>query len=149
MEGLTQFLLHTGFRIREALSLEWENCRSEVITLWNTKSGVPRSVPKTKKVEKILAGLRHKEKGPFRDLTYGQIRYRWDKARNLIGKGGERGWTLHGCRHTFCSNLVQKGTQIQVVGQLAGHGKDLAMTMRYAHLDPATLSRAISVLDSD
>lgn len=147
MESLTQLLLHTGFRIREALSLEWENCEGDVITLWNTKNGVPRSVPKTKKVEKILEAFSHKEGGPFLHLTYGKVRYMWDKARKRIGKEGVKGWTLHGCRHTFCSNLVQRGTQIQVVGQLAGHGRDLAMTMRYAHLDPNTLSRAVRVLD--
>ena len=147
MELLTKFLLNTGFRIREALSLEWENCSDDVITLWDTKSGVPRSVPKTKTVRKILEELSHKEGGPFLDMTYGLVRYRWDKARKMIGKEGAKGWTLHGCRHTFCSNLVQRGTQIQVVGQLAGHGRDLAMTLRYAHLDPNTLSRAIRVLD--
>jgi integrase len=54
----------------------------------------------------------------------------------------------HDCRHTFCSRLVQRGVNLKVVQELAGH-KTIAMTARYAHLDKANLVDALALLNRD
>jgi site-specific recombinase XerD len=48
----------------------------------------------------------------------------------------------HDMRHTFCSRLVAEGVPLLDVQQLAGH-KSYSTTLRYAHLSPDQLKRAV------
>jgi site-specific recombinase XerD len=52
----------------------------------------------------------------------------------------------HDCRHTFCSRLVSSGVPLLEVQQLAGH-KLYSTTLRYAHLSPDHLKRAIEKVE--
>src|SRR5262249_42886020 len=67
----------------------------------------------------------------------------WETARVRAGVPDCR---LHDLRHTYASRLVSGGVPIIHVARLLGH-KSIAMTMRYSHLAPLELDRAISVLD--
>jgi site-specific recombinase XerD len=51
----------------------------------------------------------------------------------------------HDCRHTFASRLVMAGVDLYSVAKLLGH-KDIKVTMRYAHLAPGYLKKAVNVL---
>ncbi len=52
---------------------------------------------------------------------------------------------MHNLRHSFCSNLVQKGVSLYVVKELAGH-QQLSTTEIYSHLTHTNLSNAVAVL---
>lgn len=54
------------------------------------------------------------------------------------------GW--HVLRHTFASHLLMRGAPLKAVQELLGHAT-IDMTMRYAHLSPAAMNEAISLLD--
>jgi site-specific recombinase XerD len=51
----------------------------------------------------------------------------------------------HCNRHTFCTNLTEKGVQLKVIQKLAGH-KTIAMTARYAKATDETLRMAVALL---
>jgi len=53
---------------------------------------------------------------------------------------------FHDLRHTFASHLVMAGVDITTVSRLLGH-KSLTMTLRYSHLAPSHMAKAVNVLD--
>jgi site-specific recombinase XerD len=52
----------------------------------------------------------------------------------------------HDLRHTFCSRLVQRGVNLKVVQEAAGH-LTIQTTAKYAHLDKRSLHEAMTVLN--
>jgi integrase len=54
---------------------------------------------------------------------------------------------FHDLRHTFASHLVMAGVDITTVSKLLGH-KSLTMTLRYSHLAPSHMVKAVDILDS-
>ena len=143
---IVRVLLDTGMRIGELLSLEWENIQGNLIVLDKTKNFSARSIPMTPEVQSIMEYFSKISGGPFRWVSYTQVKSRWDRVKKQLG------WTdtqecLHACRHTFITNLVQENTNLFMVQQLAGH-KSLAMTKRYTHLAPNDLEDVIKTLAS-
>ena len=81
-----------------------------------------------------------KAKGePFKDVN--------SSFATALKKSGIPHFRYHDLRHTFASWLVMKGVDIRTVQELLGH-KDLRMTMRYAHLAPDHMKRAVEILDT-
>jgi integrase len=53
---------------------------------------------------------------------------------------------FHDLRHTFAYHCIMAGVDITALSKLLGH-KSLKMTLRYAHLAPSHLVRAVNILD--
>src|SRR6266513_265099 len=115
-----------------------------VILLDITKSGKRREVPLNRAADAVLARRGPRDVGlVFGSRNWDRFRTAWENAI-IRAKLTDLHW--HDLRHTFASWAVQRGATLQEVKELLGHGS-LAMVMRYAHLSPEHLRRAVARLD--
>ena len=144
--------LNSGMRRGEILSLEWDNhidLKHGFILLEITKNGERREIPINNTLKSTLQSLTRRIDIPyvFFDNVTGK-RYLNVKTsfKTALRKAGIRDFHFHDLRHTFASHLVMAGVDITTVSRLLGH-KSLKMTLRYAHLAPAHMAKAVDILD--
>jgi integrase len=144
--GLATILFDTGMRVSEALRLEKAEVDFDTnsITVWGdaTKSGKSRGVPMTRRVRQLLENRTL----PFQFKNLDEVERVWERMRKELG--GKPDWLLHSMRHTFASRLVRRGVDLYTVGSLLGHST-VTVTERYAHLNPAKLAQAVSLLEGE
>lgn len=169
LRDLCTFLIDTGARLSEATTLTWANVDMKrhprpLVKFMDTKSGKPRSVPLTKRVEEMFRRLHankpEREERVFLYRPLGNDRLREVKNGTKVKpyRNPHGAWykatadarlddlNLHDLRHTFASRLVMRGVPLLTVSKLLGHAT-IQMTMRYAHLAPDAFDAAIAALD--
>ena len=142
---------NTGLRIgAEFLPLQWSNVdlvRGTVtVEAAYSKSGEGRTVPLNSRAKAAFYALYEIRRGPFvlskpNGEPYKDIDGAFKIARNGAGLEGT-GVTIHTLRHTFASNLVMSGVDVETVRQYGGWS-DLSLVQRYAHLSPNHKAKAI------
>ena len=152
--------LHTGLRLSEQYSLDWENVNlaRRVLTVPRPKNGEMRHVPLNESAMAALAELQKRsgDVGPVilnaEGVGLSSPRYWFEPA---IRTAKIRNFSWHCLRHTFASRLVMAGVDLRTVQELMGH-KSIQMTVRYSHLTPKhtlaaveLLARAASVAPTD
>lgn len=144
---LVTVLVDTGLRVGEALRLSNQDVdhQRRLVTVWENKADLPRTVPLTTRAAAVLAA-RAREHGPLFPITKHQFRHTWERARGHMGLLDDQQFVPHALRHTCASRLVQRGVPIKMVQEWLGH-RTLTVTMRYAHLSPANLLDAVKVLE--
>lgn len=148
---LVTFLLHTGARLGEALSLRWSqvDLQARRVAFLDTKNGHSRGVPLNDTAWMALANLPGREGEVFRtpagqpysrsEIGGSPIKTAFSGACRRAGLDGVHPHTL---RHTFASWLVMAGVPLRTVAELLGH-KTLQMVHRYSHLSPDHLRDAV------
>ena len=109
-----------------------------------------RVVPINSKLEDIL-------KRRYKDISGTGERYVFEKClgvkyngdfvskkfkKSIIAVGLNSDIHFHTLRHSFASNLVQRGASLYVVKELMGHS-DISTTQVYSHLSVDSLKQAI------
>lgn len=143
--------LNTGCRKGEILSLKWDNVdlKHGFISLIETKNGERRETPINDTLRATLQGLTRRLDVPyvFHDNATGKPYQDIKRSFNTaLRRAGIKDFHFHDLRHTFASHLVMAGVDITTVSRLLGH-KSLTMTLRYSHLAPDHLAKAVSMLD--
>jgi len=140
---VVRFLLDTGMRVNEALTLEWPHLQDSKVTLnpKNTKAQRSRTIPLTTAALSVLMRRRNLQR-PFEGIHYRRLAMRFSQAVEYLNLGQV---TLHTLRHTFASKLVQRGVDLYVVAHLLGHSS-VTVTERYAHLKSTNMDEAIEIL---
>jgi integrase len=145
----TTFLLDTGARVGEAVSIRGMDVGVDRVTLGATgsKNGEWRVVPTTKRLQTELAALKrgrpdleklfHINRWTYADL-YRKVVEHLNLGEDVV---------LHTLRHTCASWLVQRGVDLRRVQVWMGH-KSIQTTLRYAKLAPTSLFEAVVVLDN-
>jgi integrase len=143
--------LNTGMRRGEILSPKWDNVdlKHGSVLLDRTKNGERREIPINATLRATLEALPRRIDGgdvfvnPVTGHTYGDIKTGFNRA---CKKAGVKDFHFHDLRHTFASHLVMAGVDITTVKELLGH-KTLTMTLRYAHLAPSHMVKAVDIFD--
>jgi len=143
-------LLDCGARLGNVMGLRWvENVVMPSSLRWfpdETKARNQIVVPMTSRIKEVMQRREGLEGGPFLGIGEKRFRARWQDMRIHMGRADDPEFLPHGCRHTFITRLLEAGTDVLTVQQLAGH-KCLETTKRYAHFSSAHFKSAIGRLE--
>lgn len=159
LKDIFTIAFYSGLRISEILNMKWNwiDPTQNLITTkissdYKTKSKRERIIPIHPKILSIFNKLKSAKisqncfvfslsagKKFNEDFVSKQFK------KSLRAAGLNDNIHLHSLRHSFCSNLVQKGVSLYVVKELAGH-QNITTTQIYSHLNQSSLSRAIHLL---
>lgn len=130
------YLLDTGVRLREATQIEWPDIDmgERVIDNWNHKTGKAVFVPIGDRLFEVLQRL-HNQPQPFVQMDRAIKNLRKaiaeccpSSARVLAEKGKA---TIHSCRDTYATRLLNRGMRLEEVSHLLGHAT-VQQTQKYA-----------------
>jgi len=143
-------LIDLGCRVNELLNLEkrFIDFDNNQINFNERKNDQAVAVPMTDRVQTIMKKYYKKVKDFDKvfNINYTQLNAVWQKARKDLGYADKKFYTIHLCRHTCASRLVQRGVPILLVKDWLGH-EDIENTMIYAHLAPKALHSVVGVLN--
>jgi integrase len=152
--------LHTGMRKGEILKLKWDNVdmhhgfilldktkngeRREIPinnTLRETQNKLPRNFTGEKENRKLVPYVFH-DPGTFK--PYGGMKHSFNTA---VKNAGFTDFHFQDLRHTFASLAMMSGKiDIATLSKILGH-KSLKQKMKYTHLAPPHLQKAVFVMD--
>ena len=143
-------LIDLGCRVNELLNLEkrFVDYDNNQINFNDRKNDQAVAVPMTNRVRETMQSYYNDSKDfdTIFSLDYSELNAIWQKARKDLGYADKKFYTLHLCRHTTASRLVQRGVPILLVKDWLGH-EDIENTMIYAHLAPKALHSVVGVLN--
>ena len=147
---IVQALIDLGCRVNELLNLEerFVDMPNNQINFNDRKNDQAVAVPMTNRVQSIIRRYYREVKDfdKLFSLNYSELNAIWQKARKDLGYADKKFYTIHLCRHTCASRLVQRGVPILLVKDWLGH-EDIENTMIYAHLAPKALHSVVEVLN--
>ena len=147
---IVQALIDLGCRVNELLNLErrFVDMPNNQINFNERKNDKAVAVPMTQRVILIMNTYCWGKKPTDKlfNVKYSDLNAIWQKARKDLGYEKKKFYTLHLCRHTCASRLVQRGVPLLLVKDWLGH-EDIQTTMIYAHLAPKALHSVVEVLN--
>ena len=143
-------LIDLGCRVNELLNLEkrFVDYDNNQINFNDRKNDQAVAVPMTNRVRETMQSYYNHSKDfdIIFSYDYSELNAIWQKARKDLGYADKKFYTIHLCRHTCASRLVQRGVPILLVKDWLGH-EDIENTMIYAHLAPKALHSVVEVLN--
>jgi len=147
---IVSLLIDLGCRVNELLNLEkrFVDFKNNQINFNDRKNDQAVAVPMTQRVLWIMNLYYYSvnDTDKLFDINYSELNAIWQKARKDLGYADKKFYTIHLCRHTCASRLVQRGVPILLVKDWLGH-EDIENTMIYAHLAPKALHSVVEVLN--
>ena len=107
------FILFTGFRKTEALTLEWKNVHADRIHLPMTKNGRSFDLP--------ITAVHHEILKPLKDLGREWVFPSPKSPSGHITSPGRLQWSPHAHRRTFATVAMEAGVLEEIVGRLLNH----------------------------
>lgn len=157
LEDFIRLAVNTGCRKEEMIGLEWRRVdfANRLIYLdgMHTKAAKRRSIPLNESALAALKGRMAMRAEFCPDTPWVFSRKNGNKVVDLsegfdraVERAGIVDFTIHDLRHTCAAWLVSAGVPLIEIRDLLGHST-IQMTEKYAHLAPARVRDAVSVLD--
>lgn len=156
LKNIFTVAFYTGMRLAEILNMKssWIDTQQNIITLKNsidftTKSKKERIIPIHPRIASIV--IKPNSNGDdFIFYRKSNIKFNEDYVSKQFKKSIRTANLndnihFHTLRHSFASNLVQRGVNLYVVKELLGH-EDIKTTQIYSHLTQNSLSNAVGLL---
>jgi integrase len=136
--------LNAGMRLGEILALPWSlvDLLHGLIHIPDSKNNEPRHLPINDELRACLKKLPRSGPFVFGFLDGTQRRSCRTAFDNALEAAKIKDFHFHDLRHTFASHLVMAGVDLVTVKELLGH-KSISTTMRYSHLAPSHLTKAV------
>jgi integrase len=133
------FLVDTGVRLNEAISIDWADIDMTrgTMEVYRGKTKVLSMIPISSRVEAYLRQV-HNQPSPFTNMSRAVRLLRkvisdlCNTNERIIAQRGKA--TIHSLRDTYGSRLVSDGMSLHKVSKLLGHTSP-AMTAKYAQLE--------------
>jgi len=156
------FAFGTGMRLNEIVNLRWKNVNlaTRIITVgdedFTTKGRNQRYIPISDEALTSILSQRERKKAipignsfvfskPNGDPFTGDY-YSKRFKRACKSAGIDKSIHFHSLRHSFASNLAQKGVNLYTIKELLGHSS-ITTTEIYSHLNMDSLKEAIETLN--
>jgi integrase len=142
------FALMTGARIESIASLRWSDIhldRGEMI--FHLKGDDVMTFPVNPEIRALLSALPRSELAEYQDRVFVTLNRQTQQLTPIISSGGVFGtawrkaladadvhnFRFHDLRHTYATRFLRMTNNLKLVSEMLGH-KDIATTMRYAHV---------------
>ncbi len=147
------FLLLTGLRLSEFVSLRWSdyNPQEHTIAIRRSKTSAgATTLSLSRKAESILTNQEQRHQFVFSNCHGEPVSVTSMKKflSRLKKATGISNLTNHKCRHTFCTRLVQAGVDIRTVSSLARHTSVAFTLQHYVTCDKRIQREALERLDA-
>lgn len=166
IRNIVKFALCTGCRLNEILNVQIRDIdlSQGIITIGNkkdfkTKSGRIRRIPISDSLETLLRCILGQESNVYeltnleKYLFANERGFRYNKdyisrrfKRYLRACNMPEKFHFHCIRHTYITNLVKAGANINYIKQIAGHA-DLKTTENYIHIGIEDLRQAVNKIN--
>lgn len=151
LEDIILFALQTGARAGNILPAEWKQVdfKSSSVEFLKTKSGKAYKIPMTKRLAAMLKRRFAQAETPYifpnpaTGLPYKDIK---KSFKSLMKLAGVENFTLHCCRHTVATRIIEKNGDIIATMDILGHA-NIKTTMIYHHLNEDRKRKAIESLE--
>jgi len=157
IKTVVQTMFYTGGRMSEIINLKINDVdmKKKVIHIIQGKGKKDRDVPISDKLYILLSNYLENIREPEVELNrYFATRITGKVSSNYINRliheaterlGWEKDISAHVLRHSFGTNLLDKGASVVSIQKLLGHS-NLAVTSRYLHQDMQKLNDAVNLL---
>lgn len=162
MKNIILFGLYTGCRLNEILNLQWKDIdlKEKVIHIRNkenfkTKTGKTRLIPFGEKLYSVINKMVQVDKNVIKFHSPNEYlfskpdngkysdSYTTHRFKYFIRKAGlPEKFHFHCLRHTFITNCIKNGTNINYVQAIVGHS-ELKTTLGYTYIGIEDLKKAI------
>ena len=142
-------LMDIGCRLSELQRLKVSQVFTDRITLYDTKNNEPRGVPLTVRgqgiVKRFCLGKRPEQR-LFNDFPKWRPNSAWRRLRKAMGLLGDKRFTIHACRRTLVTKLLNSGVPQKFTQEWIGH-KDPRMIGKYGRVLSVNLKQYVNVLE--